>query len=83
MHSLFNLVIWVVLAPFRIIKFIVSDVIIFGIIGGIFSLIKAVVKTVFKIIFNPFTLLLLAGGAVAFCFAKEEQKKKVKALMGI
>ncbi len=83
MHSLFNLVIWVILAPFRIIKFIVSDVIVFGIIGGIFSLIKAVVKTVFKIIFNPFTLLLLAGGAVAFSFAKEEQKKKVKALMGM
>ena len=52
MHSLFNLVIWVILAPFRIIKFIVSDVLIFGIIGGIFSLVKAVVKTVFKIVWN-------------------------------
>jgi hypothetical protein len=83
MHSLFNLVIWVILAPFRIIKFIVSDVIVFGIVGGIFSLIKAVVKTVFRIIFNPFTLLLLVGGAVAFSFAKEEQKKRVKALMGM
>jgi hypothetical protein len=83
MHSLFNLITSIILAPFKIIKFIVSDVIIFGIIGGIVSMIRAVVKTTLRLILKPFTLLLLAGGAVAFYIATDEQKKKVKALMGM
>jgi hypothetical protein len=79
MRFLFNLIISIILAPFKIIKFIVSDVIIFGILGGIASMIRSVIKTVFR----PFTLLLLAGCAAAFYFASEEQKNRVKALMGM
>ena len=83
MRFLFNLITSIILAPFKIIKFIVSDVLIFGIIGGIASMIRSIVKTVFRLIFRPFTLLLLAGGAAAFYFAGEDQKKRVKALMGL
>jgi uncharacterized membrane protein len=79
MRFLFNFITSIILAPFKIIKFIVSDVIIFGILGGIASMIRSAVKTVFR----PFTLLLLAGGAAAFYFASEEQKNRVKALMGM
>jgi hypothetical protein len=68
----------IILAPFKLIKFISIDIV-FGIISGIFSLIKGVLKTIFR----PFTLLLLACGAAAFYFASEEQKKKVKALLGM
>ncbi len=83
MRFLFNLITSIILAPFKIIKFIVSDVLIFGIIGGIASMIRSVVKTTIRLIFRPFTLLLLAGGAAAFYLATDEQKKKVKALMGM
>jgi hypothetical protein len=83
MRSLFNLVIWVILAPFKIIKFIVSDVIIIGIIGRIISMVKTVLRAVFKIIFSPLTMIILLGGAVAYVYLTEEQKKKVNALMGM
>jgi hypothetical protein len=83
MRSLFNLVIWVILAPFKIIKFIVSDVIIIGIIGRIISMVKTVLRVVFKIIFSPLTMIILLGGAVAYVYLTEEQKKKVNALMGM
>ena len=79
----FNLITSIILAPFKIIKFIVSDVIIFGIVGGITSMIRSIVKTTLRLIFRPFTLFLLAGGAAAFYIATDEQKKKVKALMGM
>jgi len=68
----------IILAPFKIIRFITVNII-FGIIGGIFSLLKGVVKLVFR----PFFLILLAAGGAAFYFASEEQKKKVKALLGM
>jgi hypothetical protein len=83
MRFLFNLIKSLILAPFKIIKFIVSDVIIFGIIGGIASMIRSVVKTTIRLIFRPFSLLLLASGAVAFYITTDEQKKKIKALMGM
>jgi hypothetical protein len=83
MHALINLVMWVILAPMKLVKFIVSDVIIFGIIGRIISLVKTVVRAVFKIIFTPLTLIILLGGAVAYVYLTEEQKKKVNALMGM
>jgi len=79
MHFLLNLITSIILAPFRMIKFIVYDVIIFGIVGGIASMIKSALR----LIFRPFTLLLLAGGAAAFYIATDEQKKRVKALMGM
>jgi hypothetical protein len=83
MRFLFNFIASIIVAPFKLIKFIVSDVILFGITGGIVSFIKSVIKTIFRLIFRPFTLILLAGGAAAFYFASEEQKKKVKALIGM
>ena len=78
MGFLINLIKAIILAPFQILKFISIDIV-FGIISGIFSLIKGAVKMVFR----PFILLLLACGAAAFYFASEEQKNKVKALMGM
>ncbi|MGC9323899.1 MAG: hypothetical protein ACP5G0_04030 [Desulfomonilia bacterium] len=83
MRSLFKLVVWLILAPFRIVKFILSDIIVFGIIGGTLSLIKAIVKTTLKIIFKPITLLLLAGAAAGYVVSDEERKNKVKALVGL
>jgi hypothetical protein len=79
MNVLFHMIKAIILAPFRIIKFIVSDVIVFGIIGGIFSLVRGLVKMIFK----PLSLLLLIGGAVAFTCASEDQKKKIRALVGM
>jgi hypothetical protein len=83
MRFLLNLIISIILSPFKIIKFIVSDVLIFGIVGGTASLIRSIVKKILRLIFRPFTLLLLAGGAAAFYLATDEQKKKVKALIGM
>ncbi|MCU0576314.1 MAG: hypothetical protein MUD15_05760 [Desulfobacterota bacterium] len=79
MRFLFDLITSIVLAPFRLIRFIVADVLIFGVIGGMISLVKGMLR----IIFRPFTLLLIAAGAVVFFYATEEQKKKAKALMGM
>jgi hypothetical protein len=78
MGFLINLIKAIILAPFKIIKFISIDII-FGVIAGLFTLMKGVVKMFFK----PFTLLLLGIGAAVFYFASEEQKKKVKALLGM
>lgn len=83
MRSLFGFLSSIILAPFRLVKFIVVDVLTKGIIGGFISMVTSVVKGVFRLIFRPFTLLLLGAGAAAFYFATEEQKKKVKALMGM
>lgn len=83
MRFLFDLITSIILAPFKLIKFIVVDVLVFGIIGGIVSLGASLVKGVFKLIFRPFILLLIGAGAAAFYFATEEQKKKVKALIGM
>jgi hypothetical protein len=79
MRFLFNLITSIIIAPFKFVKFIVVDVIAVGIIGGIFSMVRSIVRTVFR----PFSLLLLAGIAAAFYFASEEQKKKVRALIGM
>jgi hypothetical protein len=79
MRFLFDLITSIVLAPFRLIRFIVADVLIFGVIGGMISLVKGILR----IIFRPITLLLIAAGAVVFFYATEEQKKKAKALMGM
>ncbi|HWR67824.1 MAG TPA: hypothetical protein VN416_02275 [Desulfomonilia bacterium] len=79
MRFLFDLITSIVLAPFRLIRFIVADVLIFGVIGGMISLVKGMLR----IIFRPFPLLLIAAGAVVFFYATEEQKKKAKALMGM
>jgi hypothetical protein len=78
MAFIFNLLKGIILAPFKIVRFITVDIV-FGIISGVFSLLKGAVKMIFR----PFFLLLLAAGAAAFYFASEEQKKKVKALMGM
>jgi hypothetical protein len=83
MRFLLNLLASLIIAPFKLIKFIVSDVIIFGIIGGTASIIRSIVKTTIRLIFRPFSLLLLASGAAAYYVATDEQKKKVKALMGM
>ena len=83
MSSLLDLITSIILAPFKLIRFVVLDVLVFGIIGGTLSLIASLVKGIFRLIFRPFTLLLIGAGAAAFYFATEEQKKKVKALMGM
>jgi hypothetical protein len=83
MRFLFNLILSIILSPFKIIKFIVFDVLVFGIVGGTASLIRSIIRKIFRLIFRPFGLLLLAGGAAAFYIATDEQKKKVKALLGM
>ncbi|HNQ84858.1 MAG TPA: hypothetical protein PLP82_01020 [Deltaproteobacteria bacterium] len=83
MKSILDLLASIILAPFKLIRFIVLDVLVYGIIGGIVSFVAALVKGTFRLIFRPFTLLLIGAGAAAFYFATEEQKKKVKALMGM
>ena len=79
MSFICGLIKWAILAPFKIIKFVVSDIVIFGIIGGILSIIKSVIKILFK----PISLAVILGGALAFVAADEEKRNKVKALIGM
>ncbi len=79
MSFIFGLIKWAILAPFKIIKFVVADVVIFGIIGGTLSLIKSVIKILFK----PISLAVILGGALAVVAADEEKRNKVKALIGM
>ncbi|MBN2297236.1 MAG: hypothetical protein JXM72_01510 [Deltaproteobacteria bacterium] len=79
MGFIFGLIKWAILAPFKIIKFIVADIVIFGIIGGTLSVIKSLVKLMFK----PISLAVLLGGALVFVASDEERRNKVKALLGM
>ena len=58
-----------------------SDVLIFGIIGGRVSMIRSVVKTTMRLTFDlsPFFCAAERG----LLLATDEQKKKVKALIGM
>ncbi len=79
MGFILGLIKWSFLAPFKIIKFIVADVVVIGIVGGTFSLIKSIVKILFK----PLTIAAVAGGAIVFLLSDEERRNKVKALVGM
>jgi hypothetical protein len=79
MGFLFSLIKWSILAPIKLLKFIVADVLIFGIIGGMLSVVKAVLRFFLK----PLLLAAAAGGAVVFLFSDEERRNKVKALIGM
>lgn len=79
MGFLFSLIKWSILAPFKLLKFVIADVLVFGIIGGTISVVKAVVRLFFK----PILLVVMAGGAAAFIFSDEERRNKVKALIGM
>lgn len=79
MRFLVDLVASVVLAPFKLVRFVIVDVLVKGVLGTIVSL----VRSILRMLLHPLTLLALAGGAVAYFYASEEQKKKVKALLGM
>ena len=83
MRWLFSTIGWLVLAPFRIIKFIMSDILLFGVIGGILSLLRACIRITMKVLLNPITLLVFTGAAAAFVLSDEERKNKVKAIVGL
>lgn len=68
-----------ILFPFKLVKFILADVVVFGIIGGMLSLVRMSLRLLFK----PLSLAALAGGALIFVFSDEERKNKVKALIGV
>lgn len=79
MGFIFGLVKWSILAPVKLLKFVVADVLIFGIIGGALSVVKALLRFFFK----PLMLAAVAAGALAFFVADEEKRKKVLALVGM
>jgi hypothetical protein len=79
MGFFFSLIKWSILAPLKLVKFIVADVLVFGIIGGTLAVFKAVLRFFFK----PLLLAAMAGGAAAFIFSDEERRNKVKALIGV
>jgi hypothetical protein len=79
MGFIFSLIKWAILAPFKIIKFILADIVIFGIIGGVLSVLKSIIKILFK----PISLALILGGALAIVASDEEKRNKVKALIGM
>ncbi|MFY9399176.1 MAG: hypothetical protein WAR22_12520 [Desulfomonilia bacterium] len=68
-----------VLFPFKLVKFILVDVLVFGIIGGMLSLTGMFLRLLFK----PLSLAALAGAALIYVFSDEERKNKVKALIGV
>lgn len=73
-----GLVKWSILAPLKLLKFVLADVL-FGIIGGMLSAVKALLRFFFK----PLVLVAVAGGAIAFLIADKEKRKKVLALIGM
>ena len=79
MGFIFSFIKGAILAPFKIIKFVVADVVIFGIIGGILSVIKSAIKILFK----PVSLAIILGGVLALVASDEEKRNKVKALIGM
>jgi len=79
MNLIINLIKWCLMAPFKILRFIVGDLLIFGIIGGVLSLVKSILKLVFK----PLTLCAILGGTLLFVVSDEERKNKVKAMIGL
>lgn len=79
MGFIFRLIKWSFLAPIKLVKFIVADVIIIGIIGGTFSLIKSMIKVFFK----PLSIAAVAGGLIVLLFSDEEKRNKVKSFIGM
>jgi hypothetical protein len=79
MGFIFSLIKWSFLAPLKLIKFIVADIVIIGILGGTLSLIKSIMKLFFK----PLSIAAVAGGLLVFLFSDEERRNKVKALIGV
>ncbi|HHO75141.1 MAG TPA: hypothetical protein ENN05_01785 [Deltaproteobacteria bacterium] len=79
MGFIFDLVKSAILAPFKIIKFVLSDILIFGIIGGAISGIRSLIRILFK----PISLAVILGGALVFVALDEERRNKVKALLGM
>ena len=79
MGFIFSIIKWAILAPFKIIKFVLGDIVIFGIIGGILSVVKSVIKLLFK----PLSLAVIMGGTLVYVISDEEKRNKVKALIGM
>ncbi|HNR51513.1 MAG: hypothetical protein BWZ01_03100 [Deltaproteobacteria bacterium ADurb.BinA179] len=79
MGFIFRFIKGVILFPFKLAKFILADVIIFGIIGGALSL----VRSVLRVFFRPLSLAAVAGGVLVFLFSDDERRNKVKALIGM
>jgi hypothetical protein len=79
MGFILQLIKWIVLAPVKLVKFLVADVLIFGIIGGLLSALKAMLKVLFK----PLSRVAIAGGVLIFLIADEDKRNKVKALLGM
>ena len=50
-----------------------------GILGTLASLMRAVLRA----LLHPLTLVVIASGVAAYLYASEEQKKKVKSLLGM
>jgi len=76
---LVDLVSSVVLAPFKLVRFMIVDVLVRGILGTLASLMRAVLRA----LLHPLTLVVIASGVAAYLYASEEQKKKVKSLLGM
>jgi len=79
MGFILGLIKWSFLAPFKIIKFIVADIVVIGILGGTFSVIKSIIKIIFK----PLSIAAVAGGMIVFLFSDEERRNKAKSLIGM
>jgi hypothetical protein len=79
MGFLFRFITGAILFPFRLVKFILADIVIFGIIGGAMSL----VRSVLRFFFRPLSLAAVTGGVLVFLFSDDERRNKVKALIGM
>lgn len=78
MGFIFNLIKWSILTPFKLVKFILVDILVVGVIGGMFS----IVSSILRFFFRPLSMAVLAGGALVFFLSDEERRNKVKALIG-
>lgn len=74
-----NLIKWPILAPFKLIKFVLADILVIGVIGGMFSLAASILRLFFK----PLSMAALAGGALVFLLSDEKRRNKVKAFVGM
>ncbi len=79
MGFLFRFIKGAILFPFKLVKFILADIVIFGIIGGAMSL----VMSVLRFFIRPLSLAAVTGGVLVFLFSDDERRNKVKALIGM
>ncbi len=68
-----------VLAPFKVFRFMLNNALIFG----LFAALRLTVKAIFKVFTRPLVLGMACGGAMIFMLMDEQRRKKVFEVIGL